>query len=105
MNCGDGIVMFMVVSVVSACEGFFFAKSFPWRRYRSRAILIAEANYGGLSLWVLRVSSKPRGGELIAFCDCDLVMVLASIEVVCFVAVRGSVGYVRSTTSVQWLGS
>jgi membrane protein required for colicin V production len=80
MNLADLlIVVVLVVSVVSAFVKGFFVEIFSLAGI-VLGLFIAAANYGGFSLWVLRVVHNREAANLIAFLLIALgVMVLASI--------------------------
>ncbi|MDT7814542.1 MAG: rane protein required for colicin production, partial [Acidobacteriaceae bacterium] len=80
MNLADLlIVIVLVVSVVSAFVKGFFVEIFSLGVI-VLGLFIAAANYGGFSLWVLRVVHNRAAANLIAFLLIALlVMVLASI--------------------------
>jgi membrane protein required for colicin V production len=80
MNLADLlIVIVLVVSVVSAFVKGFFVEIFSLAGI-VLGLFIAAANYGGFSLWVLRVVHNRAAANLIAFLLLVLiVMVLASI--------------------------
>ena len=80
MNLADLlIVIVLVVSVVSAFVKGFFVEVFSLAGVIV-GLFIAAANYGGFSLWVLRVVHNREAANLIAFLLIALlVMVLASI--------------------------
>ena len=80
MNLADLlIVIVLVVSVVSAFVKGFFVEIFSLAGI-VLGLFIAAANYGGVSLWVLRVVHNREAANLIAFLLIALlVMVLASI--------------------------
>ena len=80
MNLADLlIVIVLVVSVVSAFVKGFFVEIFSLGGI-VLGLFIAAANYGGFSLWVLRVVHHRAAANLIAFLLIALlVMVLASI--------------------------
>ena len=80
MNLADLlIVILLVVSVVSAFVKGFFVEIFSLAGI-VLGLFIAAANYGGFSLWVLRVVHNRAAANLIAFLLIVLVvMVLASI--------------------------
>jgi len=80
MNLADLlIIIVLVVSVVSAFVKGFFVEIFSLGGI-VLGLFIAAANYGGFSLWVLRVVHNRAAANLIAFLLIVLlVMVLASI--------------------------
>ena len=80
MNLADLlIIIVLVVSVVSAFVKGFFVEIFSLGGI-VLGLFIAAANYGGFSLWVLRVVHHRAAANLIAFLLIALlVMVLASI--------------------------
>jgi membrane protein required for colicin V production len=80
MNLADLlIVIVLVVFVVSAFVKGFFVEIFSLAGV-ILGLFIAAANYGGFSLWVLRVVHNRAAAKLIAFLLIVLVvMVLASI--------------------------
>jgi membrane protein required for colicin V production len=80
MNLADLlIVIVLVVAVISAFVKGFFVEVFSLAGV-ILGLFIAAANYGGFSLWVLRVVHNREAANLIAFLLIVLVvMVLASI--------------------------
>jgi membrane protein required for colicin V production len=80
MNLADLlIVIVLVVSVISAFVKGFFVEVFSLAGI-VLGLFVAATNYGGFSLWVLRVVHNREAANLIAFLLIALgVMVLASI--------------------------
>ncbi len=108
MNLADLlIVIVLVVSVVSAFVKGFFVEVFSLAGV-ILGLFIAAANYGGFSLWVLRVVHNREAANLIAF----LLIALSVMLVAALVGrlLRGlfrgrRLGYCRSTTRCSvWVG-
>ena len=78
MNFADLlIVIVLVVSVISAFVKGFFVEVFSLAGI-ILGLFIAAANYGGFSLWVLRVVHNREAANLIAFLLIALLVMLVA---------------------------